>query len=60
MGMANHVESGSNKNQHIEIVRQISRMLEGIRFGSIEIIVHDSKIVQIERKEKLRPDHSHK
>lgn len=56
--MANHVESSRHKTQHSEIVRQISQMLEGIRFGSIEIIVHDSKVVQIERKEKLRPDHS--
>ena len=30
--------------------------LKGIRFGSVEIIVHDSKVVQIERKEKLRID----
>ena len=28
--------------------------LKGIRFGSVEIIVHDSKVVQIERKEKTR------
>ncbi|MEC4749631.1 YezD family protein [Methylomicrobium sp. Wu6] len=54
--MANHVESSHHKNQHIEIVHQISQMLEGIRFGSIEIVVHDSKVVQIERKEKLRMD----
>ncbi len=32
--------------------------LRGIRFGSVEIIVHDSKVVQIERKEKTRFDHS--
>lgn len=25
-----------------------------LRFGSVEITVHDSRIVQIERKEKLR------
>ena len=31
--------------------------LRGIRFGSVEIVVHDSKIVQIERKEKTRFDH---
>lgn len=31
--------------------------LKGIRFGSVEIIVHDSKVVQIERKEKTRFDH---
>ena len=28
--------------------------IEGIRYGSVEIIIHDRKIVQIERKEKVR------
>ncbi|MBH0201132.1 MAG: YezD family protein [Nitrospira sp.] len=32
--------------------------LKGIRYGSVEIIVHDSKVVQIERKEKTRFDRS--
>ncbi|MCS6294040.1 MAG: YezD family protein [Nitrospira sp.] len=32
--------------------------LKDIRFGSIEIVIHDSKIVQIERKEKFRLDHT--
>jgi hypothetical protein len=30
--------------------------LKGIRFGSVEIIIHDSKVVQIERREKMRFD----
>jgi hypothetical protein len=30
--------------------------LKGIRYGSVEIIVHDSKVVQIERREKMRFD----
>lgn len=30
--------------------------LKEIRFGSTEIVVHDSKIVQIERKGKFRLD----
>ena len=30
--------------------------LKGIRFWSVEIIVHDSRVVQIERKEKMRFD----
>jgi hypothetical protein len=34
----------------------VLRALRGIRYGSVEVIVHDSKIVQIVRKEKLRPD----
>lgn len=28
--------------------------LRGIRFGSVEITIHDSQVVQIERREKLR------
>ena len=28
--------------------------VKGLRFGSVEIVVHDSKVVQIERKEKMR------
>ncbi len=36
------------------ILKEIQKAIESIRFGSIEIVVHDSKIVQIERKEKIR------
>lgn len=35
-------------------VQQIVRAINGISFGSVEIIIHDSKVVQIERKEKIR------
>lgn len=42
------------KQQSIEQV--IFLALKGIRFGSVEITVHDSKVVQIERKEKTRFD----
>ncbi|WP_083930521.1 YezD family protein [Methylovulum miyakonense] len=53
--------TGTDSNHHqkqrnADIARQIIHMLENIRYGSVEIVVHDSKIVQIERKEKLRPD----
>jgi len=39
-----------------EIADQIALVLQGIRFGSVEIVIHDGKVVQIERKEKLRFD----
>jgi hypothetical protein len=39
-----------------EIADQITLVLQGIRFGSVEIIIHDGKVVQIERREKLRFD----
>lgn len=44
------------EQQGIDIASQIAIALQGIRFGSVEIIVHESKVVQIERKEKLRFD----
>ena len=37
-----------------EIERQIVRALREIRFGSVEITVHDARVVQIERREKVR------
>jgi hypothetical protein len=37
-----------------ENLTHILSALQGIRYGSIEIIIHDSRVVQIERKEKLR------
>lgn len=32
----------------------IWQKLKNLQFGSLEIVVHDSKVVQIERKEKTR------
>lgn len=32
--------------------------LRGLRFGSIEVVVHNGKIVQVERREKVRIDTS--
>jgi hypothetical protein len=46
----------SDRDNYQEIEQAILLALKGIRFGSIEIIVHDSKVVQIERKEKTRFD----
>jgi hypothetical protein len=28
--------------------------VRGIRYGSVEIVIHDARIVQIERREKVR------
>jgi len=33
----------------------ILEALQGLRYGSVEIFVQDSKLVQIDRKEKIRP-----
>ncbi len=35
---------------------RIQQALAGLQFGSVEIAVHHGRIVQIERREKLRLD----
>ena len=34
---------------------ELARLLDGLRFGSIEIQVHDGRVVSIERRERVRP-----
>jgi hypothetical protein len=34
----------------------VLRALRGLRFGSVEIVVHDGRVVQIERRERVRLD----
>ena len=37
-----------------ELLHRVSAMIHGIRYGSVEIVVHDGNVVQIERREKIR------
>ncbi|WP_075968173.1 YezD family protein [Immundisolibacter cernigliae] len=37
-----------------EVLRRLSDALRGLRYGAVEITVHDGRVVQIERTEKLR------
>jgi hypothetical protein len=45
---------GANSYGIEQIREQLLNAVRGIRFGSVEITVHDGKVVQIERKEKIR------
>ena len=36
------------------ILREIQTALRDLRFGAVEITVHNGQVVQIERKEKFR------
>jgi hypothetical protein len=40
-----------------QLVRELAAALRGLRFGSIELVVHDGRIVQLERHEKVRLNH---
>ena len=47
------LESGRDDAKWLDLVVQQVRSL---RFGVVEIIVHDSRVIQIEKTEKLRLD----
>jgi hypothetical protein len=49
----NHV-SGQSGMISTAIRDRIVQALEGIRFGAVEIVIHDGRVVQIERKERVR------
>jgi hypothetical protein len=41
----------------IAIRQQILRAIASIEYGSVEVIVHDGKVMQIESREKIRVNH---
>ena len=37
-----------------EVEELILQTIRGIRYGSVEIVIHNAQVVQVERREKLR------
>jgi hypothetical protein len=50
----------NERNGHGEATReqQVLEALKKIKFGSVEVIVHEGQVVQIESKEKVRFSHA--
>ena len=51
-----HYDAQSEPDSADEILRRIANAISGVRFGSVEVVIQDSRVVQIERKEKFRFD----
>lgn len=45
---------GIEKKEISQRERGVLDALRKVRFGSVEVIIHDGQVVQIERKEKVR------
>jgi len=53
--MATEIYGASLKQaNNQELALHIVSILQGMRFGSVEIVIHDGRIVQIDRLEKFR------
>lgn len=37
-----------------QLIRELRQALRIIRFGAIELVIHDGRVVQLERREKVR------
>jgi hypothetical protein len=49
-------EAPRGPDQLGDVERRILQAVRSLEYGSIEIVVHDARVVQIERREKVRFD----
>jgi hypothetical protein len=40
------------------LLRELVDALRSIRYGAIELVIHDGRVVQLERREKVRFEHA--
>ena len=48
------VETGIRKDWTAADLAPILEALQGLRYGSVELIIQDYRLIQIDRKEKIR------
>jgi hypothetical protein len=48
-------EHGHARSWSLADLVPVLEALHGLRYGSVELIIQDSRLVQIDRKEKIRP-----
>lgn len=47
--------TSSTQPRSRQLEELVAEAIASIRYGAVEITIHDGRIVQIERREKLRP-----
>jgi hypothetical protein len=53
--MTTQFQDFSRENpEHRKLASEIIDALKGIRYGAVEIVVHDGKVTQIDRRERFR------
>jgi hypothetical protein len=57
-----YIREGNEMAKPVEIddrwLNRIAEQVNGLEYGEVNIVVHDGRIVQIERKERMRYDDS--
>lgn len=47
-------EHGIKQDREEETIREILRAIRDIKYGSVQVIIQDGRVVQIDKTEKLR------
>ena len=47
-------QTGRSSDDLGHVLEEIERAIRGVNYGSVEVIIQNSRVVQIERKEKFR------
>jgi hypothetical protein len=56
-GLEEKIASGlDGKRIPVDIKQQILHAIAHIEYGSVEVVIHDGKVVQIECRKKIRVD----
>lgn len=50
----NSLDNGKRAESREALLEQVRQAVAGLRFGSVELIIHEGRVVQIERRERLR------
>lgn len=54
-GHGDGTDSDANRSSDdARIQQEILRAVRDVKFGSVEFVIHDSRVVQVERREKIR------
>ena len=56
MSAVNENPRTNQEDRKRKIEQEILQAIRGISYGSVEVVIHNSRIVQILRKEKVRFD----
>jgi hypothetical protein len=51
---SDQARSGTSSSDLARVLEEIERAIRTVAYGSVEVIIQNSRVVQIERKEKFR------
>ena len=51
---SDHAKADTSRGDLVRVLEEIERAIRSVAYGSVEVIIQNSRVVQIERKEKFR------